>query len=95
MKKSVDGDLVRTETKHAQGNGIRAEASVRHSSKLTNSETNSKEAKSCRRVSVTSSPRVKHSAVEFPFGFCFCSFYLLVFMLLNYVLSHSLEGLLQ
>ena len=42
VKKSTNGTLAKTETKHA--NGAKAEASIRRSSRLTNSEVNSKEA---------------------------------------------------
>ncbi|KAK7392725.1 hypothetical protein VNO78_21171 [Psophocarpus tetragonolobus] len=43
MKKSLNGTLTKTDTKHA--NGTKAEASIRRSNKQTNSEVNSKEAK--------------------------------------------------
>ena len=43
MKKSTNGTLAKPETKHA--NGAKAEASIRRLSRLTNSEVNSKEAK--------------------------------------------------
>ncbi|XP_061372121.1 protein WVD2-like 4 [Gastrolobium bilobum] len=59
IQKSIDGYLVKTRVKHAQGNGIRDETSIRHSKKSTNSEVNSKEAKtnigvSNQRISSTS-----------------------------------------
>ncbi|RDY07659.1 Protein WVD2-like 4, partial [Mucuna pruriens] len=41
MQKSIDGYPVKTKVKHVLGNGIRGEASIRHSNKSTNSEVNS------------------------------------------------------
>ena len=57
MKKSTNGTLVKTKTKHA--NEAKAEASIRCSSRLTNCEVNSKEEKtnagnSNQRTSLTS-----------------------------------------
>ncbi|XP_027365334.1 protein WVD2-like 4 isoform X2 [Abrus precatorius] len=67
MKISINGTLVKTENKHVQGNGVRAEASIRRSSKSTNSELSSKEAKtnpgnSNQRTSLTSVTSIKSSA---------------------------------
>ncbi|KAI4300603.1 hypothetical protein L6164_033960 [Bauhinia variegata] len=69
MKKSMDEYTVKKEVKHAQGNGVKAEATVRHpsKSKTTNSEVTSKEAKtnstsSNQRSSLTSKLSTKHSA---------------------------------
>ncbi|XP_020233110.1 protein WVD2-like 4 [Cajanus cajan] len=64
MKKSINGTLVKTETKNV--NGARAEASIRRSSRLTNSEVNSKETKtntgnSNQRTSLTSMTSLKSS----------------------------------
>ncbi|TKY53192.1 WAVE-DAMPENED 2 [Spatholobus suberectus] len=64
MKKSLNGTLVKTETKHA--NGARVEASIRLSSRLTNSKVNLKEAKtntgnSNQRTSLTSMTSLKSS----------------------------------
>ncbi|XP_057427366.1 protein WVD2-like 4 isoform X2 [Lotus japonicus] len=67
MKKSTDGILVKTESKLAnQGNGVRSATSVRLSSRLTNSEVNSKEAKtnpgnSNQRTSLASMNSFKRS----------------------------------
>ncbi|KAK7345201.1 hypothetical protein VNO77_15777 [Canavalia gladiata] len=61
MKKSINGSVVKTETKHVQGNGVRAEASIRHSSRLTNSEVNSKELKINQRSSLPSMTSIKSS----------------------------------
>ncbi|KAL2327326.1 hypothetical protein Fmac_020753 [Flemingia macrophylla] len=57
MKKSINGTLVKTETKNV--NGARVEASIRRSSRMTNSDVNSKDTKtntgnSNPRTSVTS-----------------------------------------
>ncbi|KAH1262470.1 hypothetical protein GmHk_02G005085 [Glycine max] len=64
VKKSTNGTLAKTETKHA--NGAKAEASIRRSSRLTNSEVNSKEAEtntgnSNQRTSLTSITSLKTS----------------------------------
>ncbi|XP_061367155.1 protein WVD2-like 4 [Gastrolobium bilobum] len=66
IKKSIDGILVKTEAKHVQGNGVRAEASIGHPRRLTNTEVNSKEAKtnpgnSNQRASLTSMTSFKRS----------------------------------
>ncbi|XLS83262.1 hypothetical protein HN51_049093 [Arachis hypogaea] len=46
IKKSIDGVQVKTEAKqHVQGNSVKAESSIRHGSKLTNSQISSKEVK--------------------------------------------------
>lgn len=73
MKKSTDGILLKTENKLAnQGNGVRSATSVRLSSRLTNSEVNSKEAKtnpgnSNQRTSLASMNSFKRSVVDFLF----------------------------
>ncbi|XP_057745818.1 protein WVD2-like 4 [Arachis stenosperma] len=46
IKKSIDGVQVKTEAKqHVQGNSVKPESSIRHGSKLTNSQISSKEVK--------------------------------------------------
>ena len=67
MKKSTNGTLAKPETKHA--NGAKAEASIRRLSRLTNSEVNSKEAKtntgnSNQRTSLASMISLKTSEVQ-------------------------------
>lgn len=65
MKKSTDGILMKTENKHVQGNGVRAEASIRHSnsSRLTNSkEAKTNTGNSSQRNSLTSMSSFKRSA---------------------------------
>ncbi|CAJ1967315.1 unnamed protein product [Sphenostylis stenocarpa] len=66
MKKSINGTLVKTETKHA--NGARTEPSIRRSSRLTNNEVNSKESKkttgnSNQKTSLTSMASLKSSEI--------------------------------
>ncbi|MED6182470.1 hypothetical protein PIB30_028736 [Stylosanthes scabra] len=56
MKKSIDGVQMKTEAKqHPQGNGVKADASIRHGSKLTNSQASSKEAKTNQKNLTSSS----------------------------------------
>ncbi|MED6109722.1 hypothetical protein PIB30_036283 [Stylosanthes scabra] len=63
MKKSIDGVQVKPEAKqHLQGNGAKAEASIRHGSKLTNSQATSKEAKTNQK-NLTSSSSFKRSVL--------------------------------
>jgi len=71
MKKSINGSLVKTETKHV--NGARAQPSIRRSSKLTNNEVNSKESEkntgnSNHRTSLTSMNNLKTSEVQKQFS---------------------------
>ncbi|RDX64993.1 Protein WVD2-like 4, partial [Mucuna pruriens] len=69
MKRSINGTLMKTETKHV--NGAKAEASTRRSSRHTNSEVNSKEAKtntgnSDQRTSFTSMTSLKSYEISSP-----------------------------
>lgn len=103
MKKSTNGTLAKTETKHA--NGAKAEASIRRSSRLTNSEVNSKEAEtntgnSNQRTSLTSITSLKTSEVQKLFFFSVPLFSLitsihssLVSMFMTPIMSTSLEYL--
>ncbi|KAG2403532.1 hypothetical protein LR48_Vigan02g017400 [Vigna angularis] len=66
MKKSINGNLVKTETKHV--NGARAQPSIRRSSRLTNNDVNSKESdkntgNSNHRTSLTSMTSLKSSEI--------------------------------
>ncbi|KAK7278763.1 hypothetical protein RJT34_23799 [Clitoria ternatea] len=66
MKKSLKGTPAKTETKHVQGNGgVRAEPSIRHSSRLTKPEVKEEKTttrNSNQRTSLTSMTGIKNSA---------------------------------
>lgn len=72
IKKSIDGVQVKTEAKqHVQGNSVKAESSIRHGSKLTNSQISSKEVKtnhgSTNQKNLTSTSSFKRPMVNFLF----------------------------
>lgn len=103
MHKSIDGCLVNTKVKH-----VRA-STLHHSSKSTNSEGKSNEAKTnaegCNKSStLISMPGLKHSVVVIPFPYILSLLYLLCLlhcfsMFMNHntisIQCASLEGLLQ